>query len=757
MTLVKTSINRRSFIKTSALAGGGLMVGFSWLAGCKPGVKEELLQMPDEWFDINGFLKIGDNGVVTIMAPNPEFGQGVKTSMPMIVADELDVDWKNVIVEQAPFNTDIYTRQMAGGSQSIRQGWQGLRMAGASARYMLKQAAAKAWGVPAGEITTSGGVLKHEASGNSAGYGELASAAVGIEVPEEIELKDTKDFTIIRTSQKNVDAKDIVSGKPLFGMDFTPEGTLTAMIAHPPAFGMKLKSFDDSGVKSMPGIKDVFSIKTYTEEMLRGYFDTNAFPEMVVIVGNSTWEVLKAKRALKVQWEKAPATGFTMNFFGNEVETKVPAGLESSDEHKSKMAELATKPGNVLRKDGDPDKAFANAAKVIERTFSAPYLAHNTMEPMNCFANVTGDKVEIVGPTQAPEWIEPTIAARFGVPLENVDIKMTRMGGGFGRRAYSHYMIEAALISQKVGGPIKLQYTREDDMTFGIYRPTYQATYRGALDENGNLVAFAVKAGGIPESPLGRGAANRFPAGAVDNYIAEEWAADSNITIGAFRAPRSNFISAAEQSFLDELAQAAGKDPIEFRLELLKRAKDNPVGENNDYEPERYAGVLELVREKSGWQPGQPGNRGVAAYFCHNSYAAHVVDVAVSNGTPKVEKVTCAMDCGIVINPDAASNMAEGAIIDGIGNAFYGEMTFKNGAPEKSNFDRYRMIRMNEIPKSIDVHFVQNDIDPTGLGEPPFPPIFGAIANALYKATDQRYYHQPFSTADQTQEKIEIG
>jgi isoquinoline 1-oxidoreductase beta subunit len=305
-------------------------------------------------------------------------------------------------------------------------------------------------------------------------------------------------------------------------------------------------------------------------------------------------------------------------------------------------------------------------------------------------------------------------------------------------------MVEAALISQKVNAPVKLIYSREDDMTSGIYRSTYQATYRAALDADNNLIAFHVRAGGIPESPL---YADRFPAGAVDHYLAEDWAGASNITIGSFRAPRSNFIGGVEQSFLDEVAEAVGKDPIAFRLELLERARTNPVGEDNDYDADRYAGVLELVREKSGWgnQPEPGVHRGVAAYFCHNSYAAHVLDMRMEGDKPRIQRVCSAIDCGIVINPDAATNLVEGAVVDGIGTALFGEMTFKEGVTEKSNFDTYRMIRNSEAPTAIDVHFVENDIDPTGLGEPAFPPIFGALANAMYSATGKRMYEQPFA------------
>jgi CO/xanthine dehydrogenase Mo-binding subunit len=348
----------------------------------------------------------------------------------------------------------------------------------------------------------------------------------------------------------------------------------------------------------------------------------------------------------------------------------------------------------------------------------------------------------VVGPTQAPEFVERTIASRLGLPLEKIDVQMTRMGGGFGRRAYNHYATEAAVISQKVKAPVKLVYTREDTTRFGVYRPAYYVTFRAALDANKNLVAFHIKAGGVPESSLH---ANRFPAGAVENYLAEDWSVESNITVGAFRAPGSNFMGSSEQSFLDEVAEAAGKDPIEFRLELLKRAKEKPVGTRNDYDAVRYAGVLELVREKSGWgKETTKKNRGVAAYFCHNSYAAHVLDVVIENGQPRVERVCSAIDCGIIVNPDAAVNMVEGAVVDGIGNALYGEMTFSNGEPEKDNFDTYRIIRHNEAPRAIDVHFVKNEVAPTGLGEPPFPPVFASLANALYKATGERYYHQPY-------------
>lgn len=742
MTPVKTTINRRSFLKVSALAGGGMMLSFSWLAGCKP-KPEEALAIPEEWFELNSYIKIGGNGVVTLMSPNPEFGSNVKTSMPMILADELDIDWKNVIVEQADFFPERFERQFTGGSQGIRQGWKPLRTAGATARRMLINAAAQAWNVPTEEITTEAGALHHKLSGKKAGYGEMASRAAGLPVPEEAPLKSVSDFRIIGTSRKNVEGLSIVTGKPLFGIDHTQEGMLIAMIVHPPAFGLKVKSVDDAEGRAMPGITDVFIIKTLAEDYARNGFDTTTFTELVVVAGNTTWEVMNARKALKIEWEEIPDSNILVNGRLGKQTVKIPGGLESTTGHRAKMAEWSKKPGNVLRRDGDPEGAFKKAAKTLERTYSAPFLAHNAMEPVNCFAHVTAEKAELYGPIQAPEFITQTLSARLGLPKEKIHIKLARMGGGFGQRAYGHHMVEAAVISQKLNAPVKMIYSREDDMTYGIYRPAYTATYRAALDENNNLLAFHVKAGGIPETPIHP---NRFPAGAVDNYLAEGWEIDSNITIGAFRAPRSNFIAGAEQSFLDELAETMGKDPIEFRLELLDRAKRNPVGKDNDYDPERYAGVLNLVREKSKWNEPQPNvHRGVSAYFCHNTYVAEVVDLVVQNNNPVTEKVYAAVDCGIVVNPDAARNMGEGGIVDGVGNALFGEMTFVDGVPQKNNFDKYRIIRQKEAPKSIEVHFVGNDHDPTGLGEPLFPPVFAAVANALYKATGKRFYDQPFA------------
>lgn len=735
--------SRRSFLKVSSITGGGMMIGFSWLANLIPNEAFASAESAKEWIELTGFIKISPDNQITIFCPNPEFGQNVMTSLPMLIAEELEVDWSKVKVEAGDYDTPRFKRQFTGGSQSVRMGWQPLRKAGATAKLMLMQAAANEWNLPIAELSAANGMIHHKSSNKSISYGSLAAAASKLPTPENVIIKKNGEFSILGNPQKNVEGAKIVSGKSLFTMDYKQEGMLIAMAIHPSAFGLKLKSFDASEALKMPGIKDVFEIKVYKDGYERGGFDTRTFNNLVVVVGNTTWEVMNARKKVNTQWEPIQETKEMVNAWGSKKEETTPAGLESTDAHMKQMYDLQKKPGKILRKDGNPETAFANAKKTLERTYSAPFLPHNTMEPISCFAHITDEKALFVAPIQIPDMMKQNIVSNLDVSADKIDIKLARMGGGFGRRAYGHYIIEAGLISKKMKAPVKLIYTREDDMTNGVYRPSYMVTYKAAIDNNNNVTAIHIKGGGIPESAIHQ---NRFPAGAFENYVAESWDIKSNITIGAFRAPGSNFIAAAEQSFLDELAETIGKDPIEYRIELLKKAKSSPVGKNNDYDADRYIGVLELVKQKSNWGSSTNKNakRGVAAYFCHNSYAAHVVDITMKNGLPVVENVVSAMDCGLVVNPEGAKNMVEGAVVDGIGNALYGGLRFENGVPMQKNFNQYRMIRHKESPKKIDVHFVQNNIDPTGLGEPPFPPIFGSLANALYKATGKRFYNQPF-------------
>ncbi|MDP5121692.1 MAG: molybdopterin-dependent oxidoreductase [Spirosomaceae bacterium] len=732
MKKIKTQYNRRSFLKVTAASTGGMLIGFSWLNGVNAATPADV-EIPEEWFEINGYIKLGNNGMVTIYSPNPEIGQNVRTSMPMIVAEELDIPWKNVMVEQAPLNTGIYQNQFAGGSLSIRLSWNALRMAGATARAMLMQAAANEWNIPVENLTASNGIVTDKSGNKKATYGDLASKAAIIEVPKEVELKDISDFKLIGTSQKNVDGKKIVTGTPMYGIDIQREGMKLAMIEHPPAFGMKAKSFNEAEIKALPGISDAFIIDTTIPEP--AWSDEKGYHHLVTIVGDSTWQLMQAKKKLKVNWEKI-------------------SPLEGNSSHEAALDE-ALKNGKVQgsRKDGDPDAAFAKAAKIIERTYTAPFLAHNTMEPMNFFAHVTEDSAELIGPIQTPEALEKSVSKLLNLPVEKITVDMTRMGGGFGRRLYGHFGVEAAAISKKIGGPVKLIYTREDDMTQGTYRPMYKSVYKAGLDENNELIALSIRGAGLPAGAV---FPNRFPAGTVENYSAEKITAATNITTGAWRAPDSNFTAGVEQMFIDEVAEAAGKDPIDFRLELFEKAIKSPVGKVNDYDPERYAGVLKLVKEKSGWGKKTPGiYRGVAAYFCHFSYVAEVFDIAIENGEPKIKKVWAAVDCGIVVNKDAACNIIEGGIIDGIGHGMFSKLDFKDGVAQQQNFNTYQLIRHHQAPEAIEVHFVENQIAPTGLGEPGLPPSIGALANALYKATGKRYYNQPFTSTDQKQLSVD--
>ena len=707
-----TDQRRRSFFKQLAAAGGGLMLGFNWLeAGAAPAAESAAsLAGAADAIPFNSYLSISPQGVITLFSPNPEVGQGIKTAFPMIVAEELDVDWKTVQVVQAPLDKARFERQVTGGSGAIPHSWKRLRQAGATARRMMIDAAAARLKVPADQLTTNLGTVVHAASGRKLTYAELAADAAKLPVPADVPLKDPKDFKLIGKSVKNVDNKAITTGKPLFGIDFYREGMLFAMVQRPPAFGQKLKSVDAAAAKAMPGIVDVVTFKNN-----------------VAVVGKSTWQVKKAREALKVEWEKE-------------------AELESTPDHNRLFADLLNSTeATVRRKDGDPEAAFKNAAKVVKAEYQCPFLPHAPLEPMNFFAHVRPDGVELVGPTQTPELARTETAKLLNIAPETITVEMTRMGGGFGRRLKADYVLEAVEVSNLVKAPVKVIWTREDDMTGGSYRPAVRYRFEAALDAAGNMVGYKLRGVGINAGNPTR--ENNFPSGAVDHLLIDSVEHKSPITTGAWRAPITNFLAFAEQSFLDEVAQAAGKDPVQFRLELLDKAKKAPAGEIK-YDIDRMRGVIQLAAEKSGW--GQKKNlaQGFSVYFSHLSYVAQVAEVATQNGKPVLKKIYAAADCGVVVNQSGARQQVMGGIVDGLGHAMFGNLTFKDGSPEQNNFNTYRLIRLNEIPE-VEVHFVDNGIDPTGLGEPALPPTGGAVANALFKATGKRLRNQPFAEQEE--------
>lgn len=699
-------INRRNFMKVAAAAGGGLWLGFNWLSANAASVAainaEAMVGAAGEF---NGYLSIAPDGVITIFSPNPELGQNIKTTFPMIVAEELDADWKKVVVLQAPLDTKKFERQVTGGSGAIPHSWERLRKAGATARHMLIEAAAKRLNVPAGELTTDKSFVIHAASGKKFSYGDLSTEAMTVPVPPEVKLKDRKNFKLIGTKIANVDNHEMVTGKPLYGLDFYREGMLHAMIQRPQGFGMKIKSVDASEVKSLPGIVDVVT------------FNNN-----VAIVGKSTWQVMKARKKLKVAYEPD----------GN---------IESTADHNRLLKDLLDSgEASVKRTDGDVAAAFSKAAKVVTREYQCPFLPHNTMEPMNFFAHVREDGVELIGPTQTPDSARNETAKLLGIDPETVTVNMTRLGGGFGRRLRADYVIEAVEISRLVKAPVKLMWTREDDMTGGYYRPAVRYRFSAALDANGKMIAYKLRGVGINAGNCTR--EDNFPSGAVDNVLIESVEHQSPITSCPWRAPITNFLAFAEQSFLDEVAAEANQDPVQFRLMLLQKAKESPVGAIK-YDIDRMTAVIQLAAEKAGWGKKNNVSQGFSVYFSHRSYVAQVAEVIMVKGKPVLDKIYAATDCGIVVNLSGSYQQVRGGIIDGLGHAMFGNLTFENGTAQQSNFNNYRMIRFKEVP-DIDVHFVDNGIDPTGLGEPALPPTGGAVANAIFKATGKRLYNQPF-------------
>jgi isoquinoline 1-oxidoreductase beta subunit len=697
--------SRRNFLKIAATAGGGLFLGFSWSgAAALPGIVDPK-SAAAESVSFNSFLTIGTDNVITIFSPNPEIGQGIKTAFPMVVAEELDADWKQVRTVQANLDSSKYERQVTGGSGAVPHSWERLRKAGATARYLLVEAAAKRWNVPSSELTTEKGKVFHKASGKSVTYGELAEDASKITAPTEIKLKDEKSFKLIGQSIRNVDNNNIITGKPLFGLDFYREGMLFALIQRPKAFGLKLKSINAEAAKKMPGIVDVVT-----------------FDNSVAVVGKSTWQVKKARELVKIEYEKE-------------------FDLESSSDHNRIFKQLLDNgEATVRRKNGDVDTAFKNAARIVTAEYQCPFLPHSPLEPMNFFAHVREDGVELVGPTQTPDRARTEVAKITGFPPEKVTVEMTRQGGGFGRRLSADYVIEATKVSKLMKAPVKVVWTREDDMTGGTYRPAVRYRFEAALDKTGQLIGYKLRGVGMNAGNATR--EDNFPSGAVDNLLIDSVDHKSPITTGPWRAPITNFLAFAEQSFLDEVAEAAGKDPVQFRLDLLEKAKKAPAGEVK-YDIDRMIAVIKLAAEKSNWGKKKGVHQGFSVYFSHRSYVAQVGEVVVEKGRPVLKNMVVAVDCGIVINKSGALQQVRGGVVDGVGHAMYGNLTFKDGAPDQKNFNAFRLIRMNEIPE-VDVHFVDNGISPTGLGEPALPPSGAAAANAFYKATKKRLRNQPF-------------
>ncbi|WP_139314943.1 xanthine dehydrogenase family protein molybdopterin-binding subunit [Saccharicrinis aurantiacus] len=700
---MKKKIDRRGFLKVSALSAGGMLIGFNLFSSCKNSAK-----LPDDisklnYKDFNAYIQIAPSGAVTIYAPNPEIGQGVKTSLPMLIAEELCVSWDSVLVKQANLD-EAYYRQMSVGSTSILMGWLPLREVGATARQMLVNAAAQQAGVAPSKCTIKEGIITCD--GNiSIGIGEVVEEAAKLEIPTDVKLKDAKDFTIIGRNIKNVDANNIVTGKPLFGLDYEYDGKKIACMMRAP-FGYKLKSFDATEALALQGVVDAFS------------FMQNS----IAVVAEDTFTAMKAIKLIKPVWEA----------------TKRAA--DSEKENVKIKSLLQDSKYDLIQSTGNVDKAFASAEATIEQVYETPYLPHSCMEPMNFFAHVTDDWIKLAGPIQTPQNALNRVANALKRDKKDITLELTRIGGGFGRRLFGNYAPEAAIISHKSKYPIQLVYSREEDMMGGIYRPAISYKVSGAIKSN-QVSAYKLRQ--VGSTSLKGRFANRFPTGAIPNVRLESIRNKSSITTGAWRAPISNVYAFAEQCFLDEVAFKLKKDPIAFHLELIEKAKKSD-NEHLVYEPERMEGVIKLLAKKANWGNQSEGvYQGFSQYFSHETYAAEVAEVELRNGIPVITRVICAIDCGLVVNPLGAKNQVVGGIIDGIGHAMYSDFCIKDGRPTVTNFDRYRLIRMNETPQ-VECHFVQSNLAPSGLGEPSLPPAGAAVANAIFAATGVRITKQPF-------------
>lgn len=734
-------IDRRSFLKVSALGGGGALLALHTkpaLAQFGPGAPPEVVN----------YIKIGSDGVVTIMAKNPDLGQGVKTMLPMLIAEELDADWKHVKIEQTDFNDKKYAGQFAGGSTATPMNWVPMRQVGAAGRAMLIAAAAETWNVPASEISTDSGKVLHKSSGRSAGYGELASKMASMTPPDlrTLKLKDPKDYKIIGHSQKGVDVHSIVTAQPIFAIDQVHPGMLYASFEKCGVFGGKVASANLDEIKKMPGVRDAFIIERPLPAETVLPMDPG-LENGIAIVADTWWQAQTARKKLRVTWDE----GKNAN--------------QSSAEFAQRADELSKQaPQRTIRADGDAEGAIKGAAKVVEAAYSYPHISHAPLEPQNCTAHFKDGKLELWTNSQIPGNGLNLAATTLGIHPSDVTLHMIHGGGGFGRRLTNDYLVEAAYIAKQVGVPVKLLWSREDDMTHDYYRPGGFQYLKAGLDSSGKIVGwqnhFVTWGEGDKFATAAAMGPTEFPQRFIGNYALHTSVMQLGLRTGSLRAPSSNAFAFVIQSFIDELAHAAGKDPVEFRMALLDSAAPVPApapGARGGFaapgmNAERMKGVLQLVAEKSNWGKTQLPKgtaMGVAFHFSHMGYFAEVAEVRVEPSNKiKVNKVWVAADIGSqIINPHFAENLAQGAVIDGMSELMGQQITLEKGRVVQTNFDKHPMVRMAQAPASIEVHWLKSNNPPTGLGEPALPPILPAITNAIFRASGKRVRSLPLANS----------
>ncbi len=725
--------SRRSFLKASAATGGGLLLSFKLapLGSADATTGEAAL---------SAFIRVSPDGIVTIAAKNPEIGQGIKTSLPMIIAEELDVDWKDVRVETADVDAEKFGVQSAGGSTSIPRNWDNMRRVGAAGRQMLVATAAKALRVPESELTTASGKVIHAASGRSLTYGALADRAAKEKAPDlaKVTLKDPKTFKIVGVATKDVDGPSIVHGKPLYGIDVSVPGMLYATYEKCPVFGGTVKSCNLDDVKNVPGVKHAFVVQGTIPP---GEVGLNVgLSGGVAIVADTWWQASVARRTLRIEWNLPDSA------------------TQSSQGFAARAAQLAKQTPEVsIRKDGDVDAAFKGAAKIIEASYSYPFLSHATMEPQNSTAHFKDGKLEIWTPTQNPANGSAIITRTLGLAAKDVTIHMVRAGGGFGRRSSPDAMLEASWIAKEVGVPVKLVWTREDDMRHDCYRPGGFHNFKAGLDAQGKLIALSdhfVSYGKNGQfASMAMMGSSTFPAEFVPNLSLGTSLMPLGTPTGPLRAPGSNALAFVFQSFLDEVAHASGRDPLDFHLDLLAERRiataAPAAGGAPVFKPERMSAALKLVAEKAGWgKRSLPKGTalGLAYYFSHQGYVAHVAEVTVAANAPvAINKIWVVADVGgHIVNPSGAVNQVQGAVLDGVGQILGQEITIAKGGVVEGNFDTFPLLRMRQAPP-VEVHFLKSEANPTGLGEPALPPTLPAIANAVFAASGQRIRDVPLN------------